>query len=121
MKKEKKQLTGVDCSGLVNLCYRVHGIVLPRNSKSQYQKSKKIVSHPRPADLLFLARKKSAQDIFHVMLYLGNDQLIEARGADVRKVRMTTGKKCFGKPIHKLKSGDRVGRGYIFFGRALSL
>jgi hypothetical protein len=114
--KEKKQLTSVDCSGLTGLCYQVHGIQLPRNSRSQYIKSKKLASKPKIADLIFFASKRGPQYIRHVMLYCGDDKMIEARGQKIRKVIFSTGREFFGKHIDLLKSGEKVSGGYVYFG-----
>ena len=117
MLKNKTQITSVDCSGLVNLCHKVHGIHLPTNARSQYKKSKKVKERPVRGDLIFRSIKESPTTIDHVMIYCGGDRLIEARGDRVRRVVFDTGKKRFGKEIHKLKSGDKINGGwYIHFG-----
>jgi hypothetical protein len=117
--KKTKQLTSSDCSGLTNLCHRVHGIEIPKNSISQYIKSKKIKNHPRPGDLLFLSRKNNIDNIYHVMIYAGKDKLIEAKGDKIRKVRIITGKDFFGKHIKKITSGEKIGNDTIYFGTYL--
>ena len=110
----------VDCSGLVGLCYQVAGKKLPKNARSQYKKCKKISFNPKPGDLIFISHKKSPESISHVMLYAGNDSLIEARWGDVKKVRMVSLKERFGKSIHEIKSGDKIGEVYVFFGTFLA-
>ena len=37
-----EKLTGVDCSGLVHLCYRLNGLTIPRDAQDQYAKAEKI-------------------------------------------------------------------------------
>lgn len=121
LRKYGRQLTGVDCSGFVNLCYKVHGIVLPRNSVSQYRKCKRVVSDLKPADLIFLAHWRNPSSITHVMMYAGNGMLIEARGSNVRKVVQASVQERLGRSIDKLKNGDVVKEGYtIYFGRYIS-
>jgi cell wall-associated NlpC family hydrolase len=110
----------VDCSGLVGICYQTVGINLPKNAKSQYQKCKKIRSNPKPGDLIFTSNTKSRNNISHVMLYLGHDSLIEARWGEVKKVQLVNVKERLGEPIHEIRSGDKVGRVYVFFGGYLS-
>ncbi len=69
--------TSVDCSGLTNLVYRAHGKRLPRNACDQARFCRQ-VEKPEPGDLVFLASRKDPTFVDHVMLYLEEDQLIEA-------------------------------------------
>ena len=123
LRKCDKQLTGVDCSGLAHLCYKVNGICIPRNSVSQYksEKCKKLLSNPKPGDLVFLANGKDPSKISHVIIYMGSDRLVEARGSDVREVVEVTGKERFGKPVYELKKEDKTKDGhFIYFGSYVS-
>jgi hypothetical protein len=116
------QRTSVDCSALANLCYKAHGIKIPRNSISQYESSQKLPLRPEPADLIFLGHNKNPLSIFHVLLYAGNDEVIEAKGGAIRLVRKMKCRERFGKKIYELRSGDNVvGGDTIFFGRNSSL
>lgn len=120
--KLKTQRTSVDCSALANLCYKAHGIKIPRNSISQYESSQKLNARPEPADLIFLGHNRNPLSIFHVLLYVGNDEVIEAKGGDIRIVRKMSCRDRFGKKIYELKSGDKVAGGdTIFFGRNQAL
>jgi cell wall-associated NlpC family hydrolase len=112
------QLTGVDCSGFVNLCHLVHGIKIPRNTVSQYQKCKKIKfgKSMDKCDLIFISRRSDAAEIYHVMLYMGGDFFIEAKGRDIRRIIVSSGSERFGKEIKNLKSGDRLGSDFVYFG-----
>ena len=59
------QVTAVDCSGLVNLAYRVAGIDIPRDSYEQYQKSRKIKKEElKTGDLIFSGPKDDPNKIF---------------------------------------------------------
>lgn len=109
--------SGVDCSGLVGICYQAHGKTLPRNSCCQYQKCKKIIdgSELKPSDLIFLS-KKGPDKISHVMIYLGGDQFIEAAGMDIQKVVVRDGEKVFGRKISELRSGDETNYRTVYFG-----
>lgn len=69
---------GIDCSGLVQLCFRVAGYVLPRDSRQQIAALEtEPVGVPAPGDLLFYAKEGR---IVHVALSLGQWELIHAEG-----------------------------------------
>ena len=71
--------TGVDCSGLTNLLYRMQGIDIPRNAHDQYLKSEALDwEQLQLGDLLFEVSEKNPERIDHVILYAGNEELIEA-------------------------------------------
>ncbi|MPM95118.1 hypothetical protein SDC9_142269 [bioreactor metagenome] len=65
---------GVDCSGFVKNVYSELGIELPRTSASQYTFATSI-TNPDVGDLVFF---KKQDRIYHVGIYLGNDQIIHA-------------------------------------------
>ncbi len=75
---------GLDCSGLVQWCYRQAGISIPRTSGA-IMSSGTIVSNPQPGDICWKPG--------HVAIYIGNGKMIEAphTGAVVRvaNVRVT--------------------------------
>jgi hypothetical protein len=117
--KDDIRLTGVDCSGLTHLSYRVNGLTIPRDSMEQYMKAEKIKrAQLKPADLVFSAKADNPQKITHVAMYEGKGQLIEApqTGTVVRKIAF---KEKFGQDFEKVESGDRVGVRVIYFGRFL--
>lgn len=69
---------GVDCSGFVQQVYKHFGYTLPRISRDQAKKYKKIsVSELKPGDLVFYGRVKDNY-INHVGIYIGNGQVIHA-------------------------------------------
>jgi hypothetical protein len=110
---------GFDCSGLVHLAYRKHGMVIPRDSHEQWMKAKPIKrSELKPADLIFSGKADNPKKITHVALYAGDGQIIEApqTGMVVRKVPF---KEKYGKPLEEVESGDRVGERIIYFGSYL--
>ena len=76
---------GIDCSGLVGLAYQANGIEIPRDAHEQWMKARAI---PRealdPGDLVFLSDPKDPNKITHVMLYRGEDRVIEAPGTGTR-------------------------------------
>lgn len=60
---------GLDCSGLVQWCYRQAGISIPRTS-SEIRSAGTVVSDPQPGDICWKPG--------HVAIYVGNGQMIEA-------------------------------------------
>jgi hypothetical protein len=117
------QLTGVDCSNLVALCYKVHGMDVPRNTRSQHEKCDifEFGKQLKPADVVFTAKKSllGYYKIGHVMLYIGDDQFIEAVGGKIREVVKTTGKERFGQPVDELEYGAITDYGKVYFGSFL--
>ncbi|QXN94665.1 C40 family peptidase [Nocardia iowensis] len=73
-----------DCSGLTKFAAARAGIKLPHNAEAQYQTTKKIDPNPRnlrPGDLIFPSSAvKSDGRQGHVMLYIGNNQVVHATG-----------------------------------------
>lgn len=69
---------GFDCSGLTMVCYRLNGLDLPRNSRSQFQAGRWVAKHDLlPGDLVFFATRGGTR-ITHVGMYIGNDAFIHA-------------------------------------------
>lgn len=73
---------GFDCSGLVQHVFRLHGMLLPRDSdqQSRFGREKPIgdVDALNTGDLLFFG--KSDAQITHVALYLSNGLFLHAHG-----------------------------------------
>ncbi len=75
---------GVDCSGLVRICYLMNGILLPRNASQQILCGDKVpdgIEHLRRGDLVFFgtpATENRKQRVTHVGIYLGNNHIIHA-------------------------------------------
>lgn len=78
--------SGFDCSGFVQYIYSQLGVNLPRVSQDQARATTSIpVSQAEPGDLLFWG---SAGAEYHVGIYLGNNQFIDAdMPGDVTGVR----------------------------------
>ncbi len=72
---------GFDCSGLTLHAYAQVGISLPHYSGYQYNIGSRIARDDlQPGDLLFWANDTSnPETIHHVAIWLGNDQVLEAR------------------------------------------
>jgi cell wall-associated NlpC family hydrolase len=82
-------IVGFDCSGLTQYAYGQADISIPRNSRAQYAALPKVsASDLQAGDLVFWARNPSnPSTIYHVALYLGNGQVVQApRTGDVVKV-----------------------------------
>jgi cell wall-associated NlpC family hydrolase len=79
---------GYDCSGLVHLVARVHGIVLPRDAGPQSRVGAEVAAGNRqPGDLVFFARDGS---VHHVAMWVGDGSIVEAPdiGVAARIVRL---------------------------------
>ncbi len=82
---------GFDCSGLTMVCYRLNGLDLPRNSRSQFDAGRTVARHQlRPGDLVFFATG-GGRRVSHVGLYIGEERFIHAprTGKTVRIEKMT--------------------------------
>ncbi len=99
-------VTGVDCSGLVQLAHRAVGIEVPRDSHEQFLRAQS-VERLQPADLIFLSDRVNSNRIVHVMLYAGGDWVIEGPGTGgrVRRIRLED---RLGKTADALVPGTEV-------------
>ena len=69
---------GFDCSGLTMVCYRLNGLNLPRNSRTQFDFGRRVAKDAlRPGDLVFFATK-GGKRVTHVGLYVGDNRFIHA-------------------------------------------
>ncbi|OPY80867.1 MAG: Gamma-D-glutamyl-L-lysine endopeptidase [Syntrophorhabdus sp. PtaU1.Bin153] len=103
-----RTITGVDCSGLTNLVYRVNGIDLPRNAHVQWMVTQKIPPGTMKAgDLIFVSAQEDFYSINHVMIFTGGDMFIEALETG-SLVRMTTFRERFGKTLSELTEQDLI-------------
>jgi len=69
---------GFDCSGLTMVCYRLNGLNLPRNSRSQYRAGRQVSkSQLKNGDLVFFATQGGSR-VTHVGMYIGGGQFIHA-------------------------------------------
>ena len=67
---------GFDCSGLVHLIYKAHGLVLPRDSDPQSKVGVAVSrSSLQPGDLIFFSSGGSA---YHVAVYSGAGMVIDS-------------------------------------------
>lgn len=110
------QVTSVDCSGLVNLAYRVAGIDIPRDSYEQFLKAKKIEKEKlKMGDLIFSGPKEQPNRISHVAIFIDDKTLIEApkTGERVRKISF---EEKYGVPFEQILDGQPIGDRLIHFG-----
>jgi cell wall-associated NlpC family hydrolase len=99
---------GVDCSGLVQIAYRVHGLDLPRDSHDLWLEARPVRSRElKPGDLIFLSDPKKPKRISHVMLYTGGDGFIESRQSSGRVLRSSFTER-FGQSRAQIESGDLI-------------
>lgn len=83
--------TGFDCSGMTKWLYGRQGVYLPHSSAAQYKAMRHISRKAaRPGDLAFFVRSGR---IYHVALYVGNNQFVEALNPrlDVRRRTIPSG------------------------------
>jgi len=81
-----KSFFAVDCSGFVQLVFKIHNIKLPRDTYQQAEVGEVLsfVEESRPGDLAFF--ENSEGKIIHVGIMLENQKIIHASG----KVRIDT-------------------------------
>jgi hypothetical protein len=82
---------GFDCSGLTMTVYRLNGLALPRNSRSQFQTGTRIKrDNLKIGDLVFFATD-GRRRVSHVGIYTGRNQFVHApgRGKRIRISSMT--------------------------------
>lgn len=78
---------GADCSGFVQAIYANYGYFLPRVAEDQAEVGTKIpVGDAKPGDLIFYARNGY---IYHVVMYAGDGQTIEAHSSSTGIIRGT--------------------------------
>jgi cell wall-associated NlpC family hydrolase len=82
-----KTSDGIDCSGLIQLAFKTHGINLPRDADEQVLVGAMVATRSdrtdlRRGDLLFFLSRRGT--INHVALYLGNNTFLQASGEKVK-------------------------------------
>ena len=71
---------GIECSGLVQVCARLSGLLLPRDASQQIECGELVYFLPetQPGDLAFFGNEDGR--ITHVGIVMGNEQIIHASG-----------------------------------------
>jgi hypothetical protein len=83
---------GFDCSGLTMVSYRINGLNLPRNSRSQFQAGRPVTRQQlQQGDLVFFATR-GGRRVTHVGMFIGDGQFIHAprTGKTVRVAKLST-------------------------------
>ena len=106
--KNGKVCTSCDCSGLINLVYRAHGLELPRNSRHMHKRAAPLKTGKdlRPGDLAFLAHPESKKKINHVLMYLGNDTFLES--LSMPGISLCKSQCRLGQPLNMIKNGSTI-------------
>lgn len=75
-----RSLFGIDCSGFVQLVYKICGIAVPRDAGQQVEKGRALsfISEAKPGDLAFFAGPE--EEISHVGMILNGGKIIHASG-----------------------------------------
>jgi hypothetical protein len=75
---------GIDCSGLVQLCYRMGGYIIPRDADQQHDSLPCRIDRAamQQGDLVFFG----SQEITHVAMALSNKEYIHAEGQNYNQV-----------------------------------
>lgn len=84
---------GFDCSGLIHLLYRAHGLIIPRDASNQALIGQTIPwSKRRRGDLLFFADTKGHGAIHHVAMYYGDNKILHSprTGSTVEIIALST-------------------------------
>lgn len=71
---------GIDCSGLTQMTYRLHGISIPRDASQQAQVGDTLsfIDESEPGDLAFFDNEEG--NIIHVGLLMENHYILHAHG-----------------------------------------
>lgn len=129
-------LSSVDCSSFVHLVFLANGLQVPRNAHDQFLTAKRIKKGKdlQPGDLVFFDPVRSKNEpppvrMTHVLLYMGNNNLIEATNSGDRTIRIISFDERIGIPLACMKSGDIsknvttrgkiAGQYHIYFGSYL--
>jgi cell wall-associated NlpC family hydrolase len=89
----ESQQTGFDCSGLTMVVYKLNGIALPRNSRSQYKSGRNIKKNDlQKGDLVFFATGWGKK-VSHVGIYKGKGKFIHApsKGKKIQVASLNAG------------------------------
>ena len=110
-----RTVAGIDCSGLVNIVFRVHGIDVPRNADDQYLAARSIKGKDlRKGDLVFLADQAKKDRITHVMIYDGEGQLMEAAMEPGKAWRISCLERL-GKEPRDISNGELINGNKVYF------
>lgn len=98
---------GVDCSGLVRICFLMNDILLPRNATQQIKCGKEVdLKDIQRGDLIFFGNTETGA-ITHVGIYLGNGEFIHASHL-VRVNSLIPGAENYYENAHRLIRACRI-------------
>lgn len=98
---------GVDCSGLVRICFLMNDILLPRNATQQIKCGKEVnIKDIQRGDLIFFGNIETGA-ITHVGIYLGNGEFIHASHL-VRVNSLIPGAENYYENAHRLIRACRI-------------
>jgi len=96
---------GIDCSGLTQMSYSLHGTQIPRDASEQVKigETIQLVEESEPGDLAYFDNKEGI--ITHVGIILGNNEIIHASGhTRIDKLdHQGIYRKDFGRYTHNLR------------------
>ncbi|HNC29596.1 MAG TPA: C40 family peptidase, partial [Cyclobacteriaceae bacterium] len=70
---------GIDCSGFVQMVFKINGYKLQRDSAQQAKQGKNVSFQDMlPGDLMFFKNKEN--QIVHVGIFMGDEKIIHASG-----------------------------------------
>ncbi len=120
-KKFTSIVTGYDCSGFVNILYRTQGLDIPRDAHDQFLASHRIEPEKiLPGDLVFTASHNGVSSrMDHVMMYIGNGQLMEATML-TGNIVITQIESRLGNKLSNLRNGMQSKGFTTFFGSFFS-
>lgn len=102
---------GVDCSGLVRICYLMNGILLPRNASQMVHCGDEVsLDSMQRGDLVFFgtpAKDGAKQRVTHVGIYLGNGRIIHSSHM-VRVNSLNPDQPDYYENAHKLIAARRL-------------
>jgi gamma-D-glutamyl-L-lysine dipeptidyl-peptidase len=105
---------GFDCSGLIELIYRAHGIVIPRDADAQAPTGGAVPrARLQPGDAIFYGRS----GVHHAALYVGGGRMLEAPNSASR-VRLTRVRAAGYAGARRYRSGDADRKGADQHGRS---
>lgn len=89
-KDYSKPPESLDCSELVEACYRINKVDIPDGSQNQFNFTN-ATEKPEPGDLAFFGKGGKTDEIYHSGIVFDDHTIIESRGLDP-KASFETGK-----------------------------
>jgi cell wall-associated NlpC family hydrolase len=71
----------IDCSGMVQLLYRLVGLTIPRDADMQYDSGRRVEPPFQAGDLLFFGSEGAQRSITHVGMSVGGWQMVHSSRA----------------------------------------